>query len=350
MSNIKSGLIHLQNNSASLTIDSFGGAITSFELKDSHINPLSFAFAKEQMPANNKAGAVYQGHFACIGRWGEPSAGEAKSGIPNHGEPANIEWTVKEQLSDTVQIQSVALKEGLEVDRTVLMDAASPAFIVHESITNINPLGRIYNIVQHPTIARPFLDDATIIDFNGQQGFDQANFKNIHSNIIQWPFARSNKNDTIDLRNPEGAYNAVFSFVVNPADQFGWITAYSPTHHFLLGYLWKRSDYPWIHLWQHYEGDKILYRGLEFGTAGLHQPFHTILNTASTLFGEDTYAYIDSGEVVSKSYLSFIHATPHEFTGVESATLNAEGLRLKVRDNNTDIIIKLSQKLIDGLQ
>jgi hypothetical protein len=63
-------------------------------------------------------------------------------------------------------------------------------------------------------------------------------------------------------------------------------------------------------LWQHYENDKIQYRGIEFGTAGIHQPFKEILDTATTLLGEKTYAYLDAGEIVSKSYLSFIQPHP----------------------------------------
>ncbi len=89
MNTSKAAVIQLQNNIASITIDPFGGAITSFCFKEQPVNPLSFAFTHEQMPANIKDGAPYQGHFACIGRWGLPSAGEINAGLPNHGEPAN---------------------------------------------------------------------------------------------------------------------------------------------------------------------------------------------------------------------------------------------------------------------
>src|SRR5689334_16816575 len=86
----------LENNFCSLTVDSFGGAITNFHLKNiAQINPLSFAFTKEQMPENNKNGAPYQGHFLCAGRWGLPSENEIKNGVPNHGEAANIVWESK---------------------------------------------------------------------------------------------------------------------------------------------------------------------------------------------------------------------------------------------------------------
>ena len=63
------------------------------------------------MPANNKAGAPYQGHFACIGRWGEPSAGEIKAGLPNHGEAANILWQQEQMGKGNLSTQAVCKKK-----------------------------------------------------------------------------------------------------------------------------------------------------------------------------------------------------------------------------------------------
>jgi hypothetical protein len=299
------------------------------------------------MPANNKAGANYQGHFACIGRWGQPSNGEIISGLPDHGEPANIQWTIEEQRHSLV-MKVLAGKEGLEVKRIITMDEYAGVYAVKEKVTNINPLGRLFNIVQHPTLAAPFLNECTVVNCNGTAGFDQAVYKNISNKTIEWPVAGDSLNNSLDLRNPRIAYNAVFSFVVNPGDNYGWITAFSPTHQLLLGYVWSRAHYPWIHLWQHYEHDQITYRGIEFGTAGIHQPFNEILNTATSIFGEKTYAYLDAGESVTKSYFSFIHSTGNEFTGVENVYF-AKGELVIKPVNGYDINIKLSHQLASEL-
>ena len=150
-------IIKLENDSASVIIDPFGGAISEFCLKGKKINPLNFSFSRKQMPPNNKAGAPYQGHFLCLGRWGEPSPGEIKAGLPNHGEPANINWTIMKKSDFSLQMETIALKEGLKVSRTLTLDKHNPIYAVKEMITNINPLGRLYSIVQHPTLAQPFL-------------------------------------------------------------------------------------------------------------------------------------------------------------------------------------------------
>src|SRR5215471_14870033 len=153
----------LENNYCLLVVDDFGGAITDFHLKeDTQINPLSFAFTKEQMPENNKNGASYQGHFLCLGRWGLPSEGEIKAGIPNHGEPANIYWETIVKNNNELHMQTTAKLEGLHIERSIQLDKSNAVFRVEEIITNINPLGRLFNIVQHPTLAAPFLNASTI--------------------------------------------------------------------------------------------------------------------------------------------------------------------------------------------
>ena len=341
--------ILIQNAAASLHIDLFGGAIIAFRLAGNSTNPLSFAFTKEQMPINNGNGAPYQGHFSCIGRWGEPSAGEIKAGLPNHGEPANIEWVAEQKSEILLSMQTTAKKEGLHVDRTIIMDKHEAVYKVSETITNINPLGRLFNIVQHPSLAAPFLDGNTIVDCNASIGFDQAQYKEIDSNIFHWPVAKDNKNEDINLRNPSGFYNAVFSFVIQQVAEFGWITAYSPAHNLLIGYVWKRADYPWIHIWRHYDSNNaIQYLGIEFGTAGIHKPFDEILKTAANLFGEKTVDYIDAGESVLKKYFAFIYSPDSFPGGVRNIEIKDKSIVITPM-NGSVITMQLSKDISDGL-
>ncbi len=342
-------LIKLGNNKTIVTIDLFGGAITDFHLKNSDTNPLSFVFSKEQMPANNKEGAPYQGHFLCLGRWGSPSAGEIKAGLSNHGQIANVLWNAEKNISQiNLEMNATAPLEGLSIQRKIVLDEEQPVYAVKEVVNNMNSLGRLYNIVQHPALAAPFLDETTIIDCNASAGFDQAFYKDISNNTIQWPVAKDNNQNEIDLRKSSQPYNAVFSFIIKKDAEYGWITAFSPKHNLLFGYTWKRSDYPWIHLWQHYTNGIIQYRGLEFGTAGIHQPFNEILNTSTILFGEKTFAFIDAGEYISKKYFSFIYNTDPGFEGVKDIRILNDQIQIKAK-KGADIIFKSLSKLINEL-
>ena len=317
--------IQLQNKTSLLEVDLHGGAITDFYLKENPVNPLSFRFSKEQMPENNKAGAVYQGHFICAGRWGEPSAGEIKAGIPNHGEPANIDWNMVEHNDAALTMETTASLEGLHVLRNITMHDANAIFHVTETITNTNSLGRLYNVVQHPTIAAPFLNETTVINCNASTGFDYHHANKPEEKKQTWHQAIDANNNSFNLQNPQQEYNSVFSFIVNSNDEYGWITAYSPSHKLVLGYIWARKDYPWINLWQHFENGSIKYRGLEFGTTGLHMPFKNIIeNNTFKVFNESTVAYIDAGESVTKEYACFLFPVEAGFRSIDRIEIHNE--------------------------
>jgi hypothetical protein len=68
---------------------------------------------------------------------------------------------------------------------------------------------------------------------------------------------------------------------------------------------------------------------LEFGTAGIHQPFMEILNTATELLGEKTFAYIDAGESVCKKYISFLCETDQGFSETENITVAENTVQIK---------------------
>ena len=336
-----SKIVTLRNANAELATDPFGGAITRFVIGN-NINPLSFSFSPGQMPENNRGGAVYQGHFACIGRWGEPSASEIQEGLPNHGEPANILWQVNEAKEKYLNMEVQAKREGLHVERICRLDEEAAAFLMKEKVTNIQGNNRPFNMVQHPTLAAPFLDEHTNIDCNGAEGFNQADYKNVLENSLFW-----NEGKMTALRRQQMHQDAVFSFIVNKKDRFGWITAWSATYNLLLGYIWKRTDYPWIHHWQNFNHGMIQYRGIEFGTAGIHQPFDEIANTATSLFGEKTFVMLDRDATLQKSYLGFMLPIEN-ITGIRKVIIKSEAI-IVYSNEDAMFTIKLSNQLANGL-
>lgn len=348
---MKQGMVHntnkmmLNNKSAALTVNLFGGAITDFHLKNNNINPLSFAFSREQMPENNRLGAPYRGHFLCLGRWGPPSEAERAAGMPDHGQMANMAWRGHVRKSrHNLFMEADSPLEGLSISRKITMDDSAPVYCVDEEIINTQHLGRLYNMVQHPTLAAPFLDNNTVVHCNGNIGFDQFRYDQQENNYLQWPYANDDNDIQFDLRRPDKAYNSVFSFIVEGGAEYGWITAFNPQHQLLLGYAWRRSDYPWIHLWQHWEEGQIKYRGIEFGTAGIHKPFKGILKTGIKLFNENTVEYIDAGEVISRRYLSFLYHTKNYTGDVKRVDVLTDKGTILVRSELEDIQLDTTLK------
>ena len=343
MNNNNNSIINLQNEQIAVSIDLNGGSFSNVHAPNHPINPLSFVFTKEQMPQNNQAGAPYKGHFICLGRWGEPSAGEITKGIPNHGQFANLQWQIQNHFSETeLYMYATSSLEGLSIQREIMLDNFSPVMFVKEVVENIGQLGRLYNTVQHPTLAAPFLDETLVVDSNATKGFNQQLYASVAENTIQW------QTPSLNTYHPEST-DEVLSFIIHPNAEYGWITAYSPTHNLVFGYIWKRQLYPWIHIWQHHENNAIKYLGLEFGTAGIHQPFQEIIHTATELFNEKTLDYIDAGEAVTKAYATFIFQTDHGFGGVENIAISNGQLQIKAKQQGSSKFFNLSEKIVYGL-
>lgn len=304
---MSSSVIFIKNKLVSLGVDMNGGAITHFLYNGCKINPLNFRFSKKQMPAVNRRGASFKGHFLCAGRWGAPSIGEQKAGVPYHGQAANSEWQLDKKENRKLVMSTEGDKEFLKIRRIVRLYFHQPVWYCEEEITNTSSLSRLFNIVQHPTIAAPFLNADTKVFCNADKGFHFEHYKNPALFSTTWPWGLNRKRERIRLDKSTSGDTGVYSFVIKKNNTFGWIAAYAPKHNLLLGYIWNRSDYPWINIWQQYEGKKIIYRGLEFGTTGIHQPFDEIINCGNLrVFNERVIDYLDAGEKIKKKYFSFL--------------------------------------------
>lgn len=352
MNAANSHIISIGNETASLAVDLYGGGIVDFHLHDVGINPFTFKFTPEDMPEHNRSGASYRGHFICLGRWGPPTAGEIKAGIPDHGQAANLTWALvtrdassgssfvrmtpygeREDGDTSTEIQMDVLTplEGLKIERTIQLDNYSAVFKVDEHITNINPLSRLYNVVQHPTLAKPFLTNNTIVNCNADTGFNYMMSTKPLEHAAKWPYGIMENGRTMNISRPDKAYSSVFSYTIKKDAKFGWITAYSPENNLITGYLWRRETYPWISLWQDFDDTDIRYRGLEFGTTGMHKTYKQIIEEGNhEVFGERSYLVIDAGEMQQKSYLGFMCRVSDDFDEVSEVDL-AEG-RISIKN------------------
>lgn len=333
-------IVTISNMAASVSVDLRGGAIVDFHLQEGGVNPLTF-----KREADN-----FQGHFLCLGRWGPPSDGEKAAGIVTHGEAVAQLWDQQpSSKKNELRMEVITTLEGLRADRLMTLDKENAVFEVTESITNINPLGRLFNIVQHPTLAAPFLTNETIVNCNADNGFNYMLNKKPLDYAAQWPFGIMEDMDTMNVSKPDKAYSSVFSFTIKKDAKFGWITAYNPENKLLIGYLWNRDDYPWISLWQDFDGDNIRYRGLEFGTTGMHKSYKEIIEEGNhRVFGEDSYKYIDAGETQSRSYLAFIGKAPDGFISGGDVSFDNNTIMVTDIETGKQITIQTTLKA-DGI-
>jgi hypothetical protein len=296
-------LLRLSSTQATAAFDLLGGGLVEFRLTPSdgaQVNPLTWE------SAGGASEARARGHFLCMDRWGQPSEAEQKNGMPFHGEASRVEWKRLAAHASGEGMEALLPMAQLHIERRASLSGAT--LTVVERVTNRAKLGRMYNMVQHPSIAPPFLDEETVVDANCGQGFAQA-----APDVLLPGGARSVRN-LKDNHEPN-----VTSFAVREAT--GWVTALSPKHRLVLGYLWSSAQYPWLNLWRHAQNGKPAARGLEFGTTGLHQPFPELAKRGRML-DLPLFAYIDAGETQERRYTAFLAAAPQNASGVSAAELS----------------------------
>lgn len=270
-----------------------------------------------------------------------------------HGEASGVQWAVLEtpRSDGSVSLQAALPMAGLEVQKELRMINSSALAIVTETVTNVKPLGRMYNVVQHPSIAAPFLSTSTIVDCNGKRGFAQGPNRTFSSDpaepSFEFPHAINRAGESVDARFMTGGDDDVVSYEVQPGSRLGWICASAPQEGLLLGYLWLASDYPWISLWCCSRDGVPAARGIEFGTTGLHQPF-PIISRHPKLLELPTFAFIDAGETQKRKYACFLLRVPDNFQGVQEVSLNSGKVVLIERGSGNRFEIEAADDLFSG--
>ncbi|MEE2831529.1 MAG: hypothetical protein VYD18_04135 [Candidatus Latescibacterota bacterium] len=333
----------MQSDVVQLVVDLAGGSIKDFHRLDHGLNPLQWdSVAFDSTLAETPKKPRSMGHFLCLDRWGPASAAEMENGMGWHGEASRVVWEVVQDVVEQDGLLEAVLTAdlplaGLSVRRTIRMSQAAAVFEVTEAVTNNRPLGRIYNMVQHPTIGPPFLDKTTVVDANAGKGFMQGGtLPNPEEPSVMWPQALKRDGTAVNLRQfSDNSDPGVVSFVIDA--EWGWTTAANAGKGLLIGYLWKTDDYAWYDDWRNVRDDKPFARGLEFGTSGLHQPF-PILVQKGKIFDRQIFVHIDAGETVTRSYLNFLAPVGADFTGIEGVSYDGANLKLKPLAGETIVV------------
>ena len=323
----------LRNQTAQVSIAHDGGGIVELRFRDNSTNPLNWEITPD-LETKPPGKPYLRGHFLCLDRWGAPSQAEIDNGVPFHGEAPRIVWQAARTRPDSLQgtMRCALPLAGLRVRRTVELHATSAVLKVTEEVTNINKRGRIFNMVQHPSIAPPFLDETTLVDSNAAHGFWQDGSLPVSPESADlWPKVAIDGRP-VDLRRLHGAKDTtrsdVSSFVFNESNKFGWVTACNPGKGLMLGYLWKTDEYPWLNIWRYIHDGKVAARGLEFGTTGLHQPFPTLVKTHQIL-SRSLFEYVDANQTIGKSYAVFLLKIPDDYRGVAGVSYSTGRLQVK---------------------
>ncbi len=311
--------VTLDNGIAKMDISLNGGVITELSLNTIDLNPIH-----------------QYGHFICFDRWGPSSPEDLALGIPWHGNASKISWTLHQepiQKEDHyfAEMSCILPIVKLGLNRKIYLNGNSSVFKVVEEISNHNDSAKVFNLVQHPTIGAPFLDETTIVDTQVDSGYSQSgNLPPLPADVITWPEAMVD-GDSTDLRYLTGDHTwwqSVVSFILDEKEEFRWVTAVNPSLNLMVGYIWPTSDYPWLNLWLNLKSNAPFARGLEFGSTGLHQTWPEVLEM-DTIFGKNLYEKLNVGDSIKKSYYAFLSEIPSDYKGVESVTIVGDTIKVE---------------------
>jgi len=228
---------------------------------------------------------------------------------------------------------------GLQLTRRIELSDDEPVFFVKEEIKNLNKYGRMFNIVQHVTLAPPFLDHTTLFDNNAIKGFENKFDGSLcqEETVLRWPTTIHN-GEEVSLRQFKGdLWPLVSSFVYDKNAEYAWTTASNPSKGLLFGYIWKTEEYPWINFWRDAENGIPKAFGMEFGTTGLHEPFAVVAKKGK-IFDQNIYDFIDAGEIINKSFMGFLAKIPNDYKGVEEIIVNESTFTIKEAREKSKIL------------
>jgi hypothetical protein len=103
---------------------------------------------------------------------------------------------------------------------------------------------------------------------------------------------------------------------MNPAHEDAYFTAWSPETGVLFGYRWKRSDFPWLGIWEENHSrqeppwnGQTLTRGMEFGVSPMPETRRRMIDRGA-LFGVPAYRWIPARKSVRVHYTAFTRYRP----------------------------------------
>jgi hypothetical protein len=259
--------------------------------------------------AESKLLSGIMGHNLCLDLFGAPSAEEAAAGMTVHGEGSILPYQIS--FSDRELQATCFLPEArLQFERRIRLDGAR--VLVTVTVENIAMLDRPVAWTQHVTLGPPFLEKG-VTQFRAP-GTKARSLGAKHD--FEWPMKPRPGGGSEDMRVFTGAAaSAGFdSILLDPKREQVFFFAFSPTTKVLFGYVWKRSDFPWLGIWEeNYSREhapwnrRTLTRGMEFGASPVPESRRQMIDRGS-LFSMPGYRWIPARTTVQVDYWAFISA------------------------------------------
>lgn len=326
----------LSSSKLELTIMTKGSTLANLTLADDSekLSPLwnPMRMAREQgRPVKFDGGA---GLFVCVDGFGPVSAEERAAGLPGHGEAHTEIFEVHPERRDSSTAVTFTAKLPIVQEmftRTFRVVDGENVIHVESELENLMGFDRPVNWAEHATIGSPFLEPGTVVDLSGSRSRTRP-YERVDNGQTQrrltsgqdftWPLAPGLDGKTVDLRQtPEQPHSLDHATtLLDPKREMEWATAINTKKRLIIGYLFKRPEYPWLQYWGNYPSIGRMARGMEFGT----QPFDVSRReviSAGPMFDTPTYRWLPAKSKIKTSFLIFYTHAPEGFNKVDDVTI-----------------------------
>jgi hypothetical protein len=348
--------VRLSNDKLELTLMVEGSTLASIVLKDDpgKRNPLwnPMRMARELGRSPRYDGGA--GLFVCVDGFGPASPEERAAGLPMHGEAHTRMFAIKSGRENssaftTMQAELPIVKEVFT--RTFRLVDGESVISVDSELKNQLGFDRPVNWAEHATIGSPFLESGeTVVDLSGSRSrtrpYDQiANGETTRrlasGQDFTWPLAPGLSGEAIDLRKtPENAhYLDHATTLLDPDRELEWATALNPKQRLLLGYIFRRAEYPWLQHWGNYPSTHDFSRGMEFATQPFDVPRREAISMGN-LFGAPTYRWLPANSKITTRFVVFYTRVPEGMGRVDDVRI--EDHQIVVEDRSAHKEIRLA--------
>ena len=319
--------VSLENDALRLTVTEEGGHIAEVFSKAAGVNPLwvpnwttgepsNFGPQQEQIFGTGVESKLLYGilgHNLCVDLFGGPSATEFAAGITVHGEASILRYDVTERNGSLVCSLHMPLAQ-LRVTRTLTLHGSD--VLIHESVENLAAFDRPLAWTQHVTLSPPFLDPKTTeFRMTGDRAMTIESEMSAPAYLalgkkFAWPHAPLANGDTIDLRKmkPDAPASSFVALRMMPEGENASWTAWSPQYKLAISYVWKRSDFPWLGIWEENcardfspWSSAAVTRGMEFGTSPFAESRRQMVERGK-LFDTPAYKWLPALQSLEATY------------------------------------------------
>jgi hypothetical protein len=247
--------------------------------------------------------ASIAGHNLCLDLFGGPSREEAAAGVTVHGEGSVNQYDVTESQGELMTCLTLPLAQLL-FSRTIRLHGEHVR--IRESVENLTAMDRPLAWTEHVTLGPPFLDPGSTlfnasmtrsIAFDTDPGFGPYLNPQIE---FAWPLAPCSGGGFADLRQMKSTAptSGFTTHLADPQHDHAYFTAFSPQFRLAFGYVWKRTDFPWLGIWEENcsrksspWGGRTVTRGMEFGVSPFPETRREMIER-NRLMGAPTYKWL----------------------------------------------------------